>query len=57
MKCLSEIAPTNQVRQSFQELADMNRGAVKVEEAFGKTAIAMMLQPRIGHINNPPFWM
>jgi hypothetical protein len=36
MKCLSEIAPTNQVRQSLQELAHMNRGTVKVEEAFGK---------------------
>jgi hypothetical protein len=36
MKCLSEIAPTNQIRQSLQELAHINRSAVKVEEAFGK---------------------
>ncbi len=38
MKCLSEIAPTNEVRQSLQELADVNRGTVQVEEAFGKNS-------------------
>src|SRR5206468_10767934 len=36
VKCFSEIAPTNEVRQSLQELAHMNRGTVQVKEAFGK---------------------
>ena len=38
MQRLSEIATPNQVRQSLQEFADMNAGAVQVKEALGKNS-------------------
>src|SRR5439155_156688 len=36
MERLSEIASPNQIRQSLQEFAHVNRGPMEVEEALGK---------------------
>jgi hypothetical protein len=38
MQRLSEIATPNQVRQSLQEFAHVNRGAMQVKEALGKNS-------------------
>ena len=36
MQCLSEIAALDEIREAFQEFADVDRRPMQIKEAFSK---------------------